>query len=94
MAILLFLFACAANFIEISLLAWVGLALKNLTQKNLHYRQLWRMAAYSETLPTLFFAIMAALKTAVPYSGLINWFVVIMVLLLAINEIPRPKRSA
>jgi hypothetical protein len=93
-AILLYLFACAASFIEISLLAWVGLALKNLTQKNLHYRQLWRMAAYSETLPTLFFAIMAALKTAVPYSGLINWFVVIMVLLLSINEIPSPKKSS
>jgi hypothetical protein len=51
------------------------------------------MAAYSETLPTLFFTIMSAIKTTVPNSFLINWFVVIIVLYLAINEIPKPKKA-
>jgi hypothetical protein len=90
----LYLFTSAANFIEVSVLALIGLLLKNLAGRKLNYRQLWRMAAYSETLPTLFFTIMAAIKTNVPWSFFINWFIVIMILYLAINEIPKPKNAA
>ena len=52
------------------------------------------MATYSETLPTLFFTIMAAIKTTVPMSFLINWLVVIIILYVAINETPKPKTKA
>lgn len=93
LSLFLYLFTCAANFIEISVLAFIGILLKNWTGKKLNYRQLWRMAAYSETLPTLFFTIMAAIKTMVPWSFLINWFVIIVILYLAINEIPKPKQT-
>lgn len=93
-SIFIYLFSSAASFIEVSVLALIGLALKNIAGRKLTYRHLWRMAAYSETLPTLFFTIMAALKTAVPNTFFINWFVVIIVLLLAIKEIPRPKKAA
>lgn len=91
--IFIYLISSASMFIEISILALFGLVLKNLTGRNLQYRQLWRIAAYSETLPTLFFTIMAALKTTVPSSFLINWFVAIMILLLAINETPKTKKQ-
>ncbi len=87
----LYLFTCAANFIEISILALIGLLLKNLVGRKLTYGHLWRMATYSETLPTLFFTIMAAIKTTVPMSFLINWLVVIIILYAAINETPKPK---
>jgi hypothetical protein len=93
-SLFIYLVSCASNFIEISVLALFGLGLKKLTGRKLNYRQLWRMAAYSETLPTLFFTIMAAIKTTVPSSFIINWFVAILVLLLAINEIPKPKKLA
>ncbi|HEY2422040.1 MAG TPA: DUF1189 domain-containing protein [Neobacillus sp.] len=93
-SIFLYLFSSASNFIEISVLALIGLAIKNLAGRKLNYRQLWRMAVYSETLPTIFFTIMAAIKTTVPNSFLINWFVAIIVLYLAINEIPKPKKSS
>lgn len=88
---IIYFFSSASSFIEVSILALFGLALKNLAGRKLNYRQLWRMAAYSETLPTVFFTIMAALKTNVPDSFLINWFVAIIVLFLAIKEIPQPK---
>ncbi|MFL6556036.1 MAG: DUF1189 domain-containing protein [Bacillus sp. (in: firmicutes)] len=91
-ALFIYLFASAGSFIEVTVLALIGLLLKNLLGRNLNYRQLWRMAAYSETLPTIFFTIMAAIKTTVPSSFMINWFVVIIVLSLAINEIPKPKK--
>ncbi|MEO2074471.1 MAG: DUF1189 domain-containing protein [Bacillus sp. (in: firmicutes)] len=90
-SLFIYLFSSAASFIEVSVVALIGLAIKNMLGRKLHYRQLWRMAAYSETLPTVFFTIMAAIKTTVPNSALINWFVVIIVLYLAIKEIPRPK---
>jgi hypothetical protein len=91
-SLFIYLVSGASNFIEISVLALFGLGLKNLTGRKLNYRQLWRMAAYSETLPTLFFTIMATIKTDVPNSFIINWFVAILVLLLAINETPKPKK--
>lgn len=87
----IYIFSSGIKFIEISFLALFGLLLKKLAGKNLHYKHLWRIAAYSVTLPTIFFTIMSLLKTAVPYSVLINWFVGSMMLLLAIKEIPSPK---
>lgn len=93
LCVAIYLFSSAASFIEVSILAFIGLALKNLLGKRLTYRQIWRMTAYSETLPTLFFTIMTAIKTTVPNSFMINLLVVLIVLFLAINEIPRPKQK-
>ena len=91
-ALFIYLLASAGSFIKVTVLALIGLLLKNLLGRKLNYRQLWRMAAYSNTLPILFFTIMAAINTPVPSSFMINWFVVIIVLSLAINEIPKPKK--
>lgn len=90
----IYLFSSIASFIEVSILAFLGFALAGIARKELHYRQLWKIAAYCETLPTVFFTIMSALKTAVPDTFFINWFVLIIVLYLAIKEIPNSKKSA
>lgn len=92
LSIFIYLFTSAWNFVQISILALLGLGLKNLAGRKLNYQGLWRMAAYSMTLPTVFFTIMAAIKTIVPASSLLHWAVPIMVLFLAINEIPKPKK--
>lgn len=89
----IYVFSSGMKFIEISILALFGLLFKNLAGKNLQYKHLWRMAAYSITLPTLFFTIMSLLKTTVPYSFMINWFVGSMVLLLAIKEVPTSNKN-
>jgi len=81
------------KFIEISIFALFGLMFKNMIGKNLQYRHLWRMAAYSVTLPTIFFTIMAALQTTVLYGFLINWFASLIVLFLAIKEVPKRKQN-
>jgi hypothetical protein len=91
--IFIFLFSSAVSFIEVSILALFGTALKNLAGRTINYRHLWRMAAYSVTLPTVFFTIMAAINTTVPYSFMINWFVEMVILYLAIREIPADKTS-
>jgi hypothetical protein len=92
-SVLMFLFSSAVNFIEVSILAWFGLLLKGLAGKNISYRHLWRMAAYSVTLPTVFFTIMGALNTSVPNGFIINWFVEIIILYLALKEIPNEKTT-
>lgn len=92
-SIFMFLVSSAVSFIEVSILAWIGLLLKNLAGRSISYRHLWRMAAYSVTLPTVFFTIMSALNTPVPNSFYINWFVEIIILFLAIKEIPKEKTT-
>jgi hypothetical protein len=92
-SIFIFLFSSAVSFIEVSILALFGIALKNLARRTISYRHLWRMAAYSVTLPTVFFTIMAAINTTVPYSFMINWFVEMVILYLAIREIPADKTT-
>jgi Protein of unknown function (DUF1189) len=92
-SIFMFLVSSAVSFIEVSILAWIGLLLKNLAGRSISYRHLWRMAAYSVTLPTVFFTIMSALNTPVPNSFYINWFVEIIILFLAIKEIPNEKTN-
>lgn len=89
--IVIYLFYSAIKFVEISILALLGILLKNVSSRKLQYRHLWRMSAYSVTLPTLFFTIMEALKTPVPASILIHWMVSLIVLFLAIKETPASK---
>ncbi|WP_147532373.1 DUF1189 domain-containing protein [Bacillus marasmi] len=93
MVLMNYIFASGVKFIEISILAVLGLMIKNLTKRRLNYGQLWRMSAYSVTLPTLFFTIMNALQTVVPGGFLLNWVVAYMVLFLAVKEIPQSKNA-
>ncbi|QED48651.1 DUF1189 domain-containing protein [Cytobacillus dafuensis] len=93
LAVVIFIFASGMKFIEISILALFGQFMNKMMLKNLHYRQSWRLAAYSVTLPTMFFTIMNSLQTVVPNAAIINWFVAIMILFLAIKEIPQPKKK-
>lgn len=94
MAVVIYIFTVGMRFIEVSILALIGLLLKNIMdRKNIQYRHLWRISAYSVTLPTIFFTIMAILKTAVPNGAFINWFVAFMIIFLAIKEIPQPKKQ-
>jgi len=93
-SILIFLFSSGLDFIEISILALIGILLKNIVRKDLRYRHLWRMTAYSVTLPTVFFTIMGLFQTHVPFGSLINWFVSLTILLLAIQEVPNSNNES
>ncbi|UAC47264.1 DUF1189 domain-containing protein [Bacillus aquiflavi] len=93
LVLIIFLFASGIKFIEVSILALIGLLLKNMTESPLQYRHTWRMAAYSITIPTTFFTIMTFLKTPIPNGFLINWLVSTTILYLAIKEVPKRKKS-
>lgn len=87
-----YVFSSGVKFVEISILALLGLIIKNIIGRKLTYGHLWRMSAYSVTLPTLFFTVMAALKTVVPGGFFLHWLVAYIVLFLAIKEIPQTKQ--
>ena len=87
-----YLFQTGLKFIGITVLATIGLLLKSLAGRKASYKQLWVLSVYSVTIPTLFFTIMALVKTTVPFGFLLYWFVAIMLLYLTIKEIPLPKK--
>lgn len=91
LGVVILIFASGAKFIEVSFLALLGLLLKKILNRNIQYRHTWRLAAYSVTLPTIFFTIMDSLQTAVPNGALLNWLVAYIILFLTIKEIPQPK---
>lgn len=91
--IIIYLFSSAMKFIGISVLALIGLLFNKQGADELKYRHLWRLAAYSITLPTIFFTVMDFFQTAVPFGFFLNWFVSILVLVLTLKEIPKTKET-
>jgi chromate transport protein ChrA len=87
------LIASGSKFIEISILAMIGLLFKNGLSRNVNYRHLWILSVYSVTITTIFFTVMDALQTTVPLDFYINWIVNMFILYLAIKEIPSNKKS-
>ncbi|KOP83461.1 DUF1189 domain-containing protein [Cytobacillus solani] len=92
-AVVIYIVAAGLKFIEISFLALVGLLLQKLMDVNMQYRHTWRIAAYSVTLPAVFFTVMDSLRTLVPNGAIINWFVAFIILLLVIKEIPKLEKK-
>lgn len=86
--VIMYLFTAALNFIKISFIAVFGLIFKNGLKIDISYRHLWRLTAYSITLPTIFFTIMDSFEAFVPFGILINWFVTLVMLYLSIKEVP------
>lgn len=89
-----YLLQTGLKFIGVTVLATIGLLLRNITKRKVSYKQLWILSAYSVTIPTLFFAIMALLRTQVPFGFPLYWFVAIMLLYMVLKEIPLPKKRA
>ncbi|RLQ98213.1 DUF1189 domain-containing protein [Falsibacillus albus] len=89
--IVYYIFVAAIGFIKVSIFALVGIALARTQSRKLSYRHSWRITAYAITLPTVFFAIMDLLRTTVPFSALLDWLIIIIMLYLSIKEIPGKK---
>ncbi|MFD0048333.1 DUF1189 domain-containing protein [Actinomycetes bacterium NPDC127524] len=87
LVLLMYIFALVTAFIKISILALIGIAIKGSLGRNLSYRHTWKLAAYSITLPAIFFTIMEAFQTAVPFSTLVSWFTALIILYLSIKEV-------
>jgi hypothetical protein len=89
--VITYILIAGAAFTGVSLLAVIGLVMKNSMRRRLQYKQLWVMSIYSITLPVAFFTVMSLLKTSVPYSFFIFTGVSMIILYLSIKEVPEQK---
>lgn len=92
--LIFFIMVSGLKFIEVTFIAVIGLLLKNIVKLNLRFRHTWVMAAYSVTIPTVFFTIMEALRVQVIMGAFLNWFVAVIVLYLAMKEIQNKKNKS
>jgi Protein of unknown function (DUF1189) len=89
--ILVYLSTCFTQFFYTTIFAALGMLLKG--PHRLTYKHLWTMTAYAMTIPTVFFIIMDALMITMPFSSFLLYsFISLMILFLAIREIPTPKK--
>jgi hypothetical protein len=86
-----FIFSAGIKFIEISLIALLGLSLNKIVKKEVIYRKIWVISAYAITLATTFLSIMELVKITVISSYSIYWIVTIIMLYLSLREIPGKK---
>ncbi|MGR3765041.1 DUF1189 domain-containing protein [Rossellomorea sp. NS-SX7] len=90
--LVLYLFTSGLMFLKVTIFGLIGVMLANLMKRKLNYRQSWRITAYSVTLSTLFFTLMKFLQTSIAAAPLLDWFVVMVIMSLAIKEIPQPQK--
>lgn len=93
MILFMYIMSAGTKFISITFFALIALILKNTLGRSMRFRHAWIISAYSLTLSTVFFTIMEALRIIVPYGIFLTWFINIMVMYLAIKEIPKTKES-
>ncbi|MGP7816261.1 DUF1189 domain-containing protein [Niallia sp. 01092] len=87
-AIIYFLVMAISKVVETLILAIFGRLFSRILGRSLSYAQVWKITAYSITLPIMFFLVMDSLQTIVPNGALLNWFVGLFIVFLSIKEIP------
>jgi len=85
------IFILAGLFFNVTILAVVGLIIRRALQISISYGQLWKLSAYAITLATVFFTIMSALQISIPFSGIINWAVFVIMLYLTLKEVKKDE---
>lgn len=89
--IFLYLFTTGMKFIGITVLATIGILIRNKAEVRLNYKQLWVLATYAVTLPTTIFNVLEAFAIYIPFGFLFYWVIAILMLYFVINNIPKPK---
>lgn len=71
-------------FLLLSLIAYIGKGIAHLMQRRLHFSILWKMAAFTTTIPFLLYTIVALI---VPISDKILWLALVYALALLVKII-------
>ncbi|NQD67036.1 DUF1189 domain-containing protein [Bacillus haikouensis] len=92
--LILYLFTSGLMFLKVTIFAMIGVFIAKLIKRNINFSRSWRIAAYSATVSTLFFTLMNLLQTSIAAAPMLDWFVLTVIMYLAIKEIPQPKKKA
>ncbi len=82
-----FLFALIWKLLNVLILAVIGILLCKTQKTTISFKHLFNLAAYSLTLPILLQLALTLSGVAVPYFGLLYWFISIMYLFYGIKYV-------
>lgn len=88
-----YFFTTGYKFIEVSILAALGLLFVSFMKKNLSYKQLWVISAYAITAPTIALSIFEGFGSIIPGGAALLWLASATYLFLAVRAIPNPKQN-
>lgn len=89
MTLMFYIFSVIFMFMKVFIFALFGMVFKNSLGRTLSYGQLWKMTTYCLVLPTVFFTIMDMFQAIVSFRITLSWFVIFIMLLLTIKEVPK-----
>jgi len=90
--LVMYVMTAALQFLEVTLLAYFGGLFAAILGRRINFGQQWRLAAYSFTLSVVFFTFMDFIQVPVVGDFYVKWFISLMMLYMAIKELPVPKK--
>lgn len=90
--LVMYLMTATLQFLEVTLLAYFGGLFAAILGRRINFGQQWRLAAYSFTLSVIFFTFMDFIQVPVVGDFYVKWFISLMMLYMAIKELPAPKK--
>ena len=90
--LVMYVMTAALQFLEVTLLAYFGGLFAAILGRRINFGQQWRLAAYSFTLSVVFFTFMEFIQVPVVGDFYVKWFISLMMLYMAIKELPVPKK--
>lgn len=91
LVVIYILFMLIYKVLQTIVLAMFGNFFSKIFGRALTYAQCWKITVYSTTIPVIFFTIMDCLQTIVPSGYLLNWFISLFLVCLAIKEVKPEK---
>ncbi|HWO98004.1 MAG TPA: DUF1189 domain-containing protein [Bacillus sp. (in: firmicutes)] len=90
----LYILAAGSKFIGITLFAYIGILLKRTLYRNITYKPLWTLAAYSGTLTTVLFTITKTFSLQIPGQAFWHWGITCIIFFLTIKHVPARKKPS
>jgi hypothetical protein len=90
----LYILAAGSKFIGITFFACLGLIAAKMLNRNMTYKSIWTLAAYSGTWTTIFFTVTTFISFQLPADMIWQWLLTGTILLLAIKHVPARKKPS
>ncbi|PSL42308.1 uncharacterized protein DUF1189 [Salsuginibacillus halophilus] len=87
----IYVFTSGMKFVGITVLSLFGLIFRRFVSTRLNYKNIWVMAAYTVTLPTITLAFIDVLAPGVPFTFWLYWVLAITMFALVFRKLPVPK---
>ncbi|VEF47790.1 motility protein [Bacillus freudenreichii] len=81
-------------FLSITILAVIGEPIAKALGRKLPYRQSWRLTACSTTLPVVLFSLLNLFHFDQPYFILLALIMAVVIIIVSIKAIPKPRKKS